>query len=314
VLKTINKTTLVNWLEGRGARRAAVIVNLLLAIVIARVLVSFSWLSLMDLNFGVVPPLAPPNVSLQQQNRVDDIAKLTRMDLFGVFQAPANPVQEQRPKEKEPPKPLQPLVLNLLGILYSPDQNIARAMIQERGKPEDVYSIGTQIANRATVTEITRDSVILVHNDRSRQVLNLEETLISDTPLEAQSLPGSSAAGGQEEAPQEAEPEQTTADAPNLSALREELVASPDKIIDYIRFAPVSRGRQFLGFRVSPGRNPEVFNQIGLRSGDIITSVDDVPLDNPQRGFEVAQKIASAQQLNLTVRRGGSERNITVRF
>lgn len=316
MLNTINKTTIINWLEGRGAKRTAVIVNLLLAILMAYALASLAWLSLMDMNFGVIPPLAPPSMEQQRPATQEDLSKLPQVSLFGVFTAPKQAAQERRPAEAQR-QTQQPLVLNLLGILYSPEQTIARAMIQERGKPEDVYAVGTQIANRAKVTEITRDSVILIHNDGSRQVLQLEEELISDTPLDssqgvAASKP-STAPPAQEPAVQEQE-EQEPSESMNLSGLREELVASPDKIIDYIRFAPVSRGRQFLGFRVSPGRNPEVFNQIGLRSGDIITSVDDVPLDNPQRGFEIAQKIASAQQLNLTVRRGGSERNITVRF
>lgn len=304
-MKKINKTTIINFFEGVGARRLAVLVSCVLVITIAWLLSGLIW-SMLDsphINLRSTPALT--SSTARQKGDERDFQQLAQRPLFGEHQtAVVNNKKEENTIERK--ETSRPLVLNLLGIVYSPTSSLARAMIQEQGKEDGVYAIGAKISNQATVERITEDSVYLVLSDDKRQILTLpnEKADLSKKAINESKTPVQKSATL-------AEPDTGNY---KLAGLREELITSPERIIEYIRFAPVSRGRQFLGFRVSPGKNADVFKQVGLRNGDVIKAVDQVPMDNPQRGFEVMQKIASAQQLELTVTRGGRDQNIIISF
>lgn len=309
-MKKINKTAVINFFEGPGARRIAIVVSGLLLVLIAWLLSGLFWLVVARPNEVMRAPPAETGAEQDRQISEQDIQLLSQRALFGEYRL-APPV----PDTPDTPPPVRkdtssPLVLNLLGIVSSPHNALARAIIQEQGKEDGIFAVGAQIAGRATVEQITPKTVALVLADGTRQVLTLPD---DGAPLSQGGTDNASAPlpDVDQAASDKVEPPLSP---PSLGGLREELVTNPERIVEYIRFAPVSRGRQFIGFRVSPGRNGDVFQQIGLRNGDIITAVDQVPMDSPQRGFEVVQKIASAQQINLTVSRGGSERNITISF
>lgn len=307
-MKRINKTAIINFFEGSGGRRVALAVSFLLLLLNAWLLAALFWL-LMTQPADSIRTL-PKEVGAKQEQEISEqeIQLLAQRALFGDYRSapPKEQEVEAPPVRKETSRPL---VLTLLGIVSSSDPQLARAVIQERGEEDAILAIGERISGRATVEQITSQTVALVLSDGTRQILTLndesanvrqEQRVTRSKPRAESELP--------------AERSEQLIPPPNLNHLREELVANPERIVEYIRFAPVSRGRQFVGFRVSPGRNGDVFQQLGLRNGDIIVAVDHTPMDSPQRGFEVIQKIASAQHIELTINRGGEDRNMTISF
>jgi general secretion pathway protein C len=69
---------------------------------------------------------------------------------------------------------------------------------------------------------------------------------------------------------------------------------------------------RFAGVRLSVGRDSELFSRTGLKPTDLITAVNGIPLDGPQRQAELMTSLRGAQSLQLTVRRDGREQQIGV--
>jgi general secretion pathway protein C len=107
-------------------------------------------------------------------------------------------------------------------------------------------------------------------------------------------------------------PAGNTDTAQMLGNIRDQLLNDPSKAADYLRIQPANVNGQQHGYRIYPGRDRSVFNGAGLRPGDLVTSVNGVQLDDPARALQMLGDLSSANTLNLTVERGGSQQAITV--
>jgi len=54
---------------------------------------------------------------------------------------------------------------------------------------------------------------------------------------------------------------------------------------------------------VFPGAEPGIFQIFQLEPGDILISVNDIPLDSTSRGLEVMRDLTAATELRLVVKR-----------
>jgi general secretion pathway protein C len=75
---------------------------------------------------------------------------------------------------------------------------------------------------------------------------------------------------------------------------------------------PVMENNRFVGVRLSVGRDSDLLARSGLRSSDVITAVNGIPLDGPQRQVELMNNLRDARQATLTVRRDGQLLQIPV--
>lgn len=82
------------------------------------------------------------------------------------------------------------------------------------------------------------------------------------------------------------------------------LETNPRALADLMRPVPVSENNRFVGFRLYPGNRPELFQQLGLRPGDLVTRVNGVELDSATRAAEVLQQLRDSQQVSVQLRRG----------
>jgi general secretion pathway protein C len=75
---------------------------------------------------------------------------------------------------------------------------------------------------------------------------------------------------------------------------------------------PVMEGGELRGYRMEPGSDPQLFNELGLRAGDIVTEVNGLPLANPALMGQVINQLSSAPQLNVVVNRNGTLENLSL--
>lgn len=61
-----------------------------------------------------------------------------------------------------------------------------------------------------------------------------------------------------------------------------------------------------------PGSNEKVFKALGLKPGDLLTALNQVPLDGAARGEEIMGTLASAGRVTVTLSREGREQNLTL--
>ena len=92
-----------------------------------------------------------------------------------------------------------------------------------------------------------------------------------------------------------------------LAQYRYALVNNPESLMDLVRAVPVQdeASGQTKGFRISPGKDRRLLGRFGLRSGDIVTGVNGVVLDNPLKALELMRELATATSVSLSVERNG---------
>ena len=74
---------------------------------------------------------------------------------------------------------------------------------------------------------------------------------------------------------------------------------------------PVLENGRFIGVRLAGARDVPVIAQLGLQPDDVVTSVNGIALDSPERAQEVARSLAGASAVKVTVRRNGKSENLS---
>ena len=184
------------------------------------------------------------------------------------------------------------LSLTLTGILAigEGDPN-GQAIISANRAQEKTYRIGQAIegANGATLHSVFADRVLLNRGGN----------------LETLRLPKETLSGGAAGAPRVRSPALApAAQAPNES-LRGIISQNASRLTDIVRLAPHVDGGQVVGFRVTPGRDKETFEALGIQAGDVVTDINGVVLDDASRGLQAFEALGEATMANVTVLREG---------
>ena len=66
-----------------------------------------------------------------------------------------------------------------------------------------------------------------------------------------------------------------------------------------------------IGVRLAGARDVPLIAQLGLQPDDVVTSVNGIALDSPERAQEIARNLAGASALNVTVRRNSKSENLS---
>lgn len=109
-----------------------------------------------------------------------------------------------------------------------------------------------------------------------------------------------------------AEPDEGGAN--NLADFRKAVLNNNMRLLEIASAQPYEENGKFVGFKLQPGSNVAMFNQVGLQPGDIATSVNGTPLDSPAAGMRALQGVANATQINLGIIRGGQPTTVSVSF
>jgi general secretion pathway protein C len=219
---------------------------------------------------------------------------ITTRDLLKV--AKARPASGERSLTGDAVRPLAGMGLALRGTITGPKE-IARAVIED-GSEQKLYRIGESIKG-ATVVAIFRNKVIMDVNGQE-QMLVVEETKsvasLASTGTRARErrprFPGS----------------QRMAAASGIP----DAMKNMDQFIGSARVVPYYRGGQPYGFRVSDVVEGAKIYELGVRSGDIIKSVNGVPIRTPEDALNAYQELQSNSSVDLEIERQGSTTRVTV--
>lgn len=220
------------------------------------------------------------------------LGAVARLHLFGQPQVAARPVPVEAPETR--------LNLTLRGVFAAAETDSGAAIIAAGNGDENFYRAGDPVSGGAILREVHPDRVILERAGRF-ETLRLPEGSRSGMEF---GLP-------EESAPPPAEHE---ADHVGLGDFRERLLQNPQEAFEMVQVSPVMEAGRIKGYRVAPGREPALFRRSGLRPGDVVTSVNGVPLDNPAQLNDVMRQLSAAEALDLTVDRKGRTQQVTVRL
>jgi len=330
--------------------RLAAPVNMLLVILLAYSLARLSWLWLLPLPTPVLAPTEQMATDTPESLTEDKEAKLTTITNWYLF----GKVEVAKPAPVAPPKPQAvpetKLNLKLVGIFASENKNFALAIVSESGGPECPVRIGEPIRdknckpvpNGPKLVQIFPDKIILSRGSNLETLSLPKETLGSTKPsapavpqpplimpappnVEAPPpvAPGDAGNIPPANAPAAPNPMEggATTDNPQIidaSAVGERLRSAggkgPEVLQELVGASPYTFNGQFQGFRLRPGRDRDLFRQLGLQAGDVITQFNGMSLTDPNQGMTVMQELLTADRVNLRVLRGGTELALTLKL
>jgi general secretion pathway protein C len=275
------------------ARHLPLACNLLLVLLIAASLARMAWLlyplpkSRFDLP--VPAPLPAPSGALPKVN----VEQIAAANLFGQRQATGAAAPVDAPETA--------LNLKLKGILAFGSETASRALIADGSGKEKPYAVGDDVPGGAILKAIHADRVILERSGRF-ETLRLERNksgggATSHTPPTAAAPAAASSTGGE---------------ATTLAELRNELLREPGKASQYVRLQPVYSDGKLQGYRLYPGANRTLFQQVGLRAGEMVTSVNGVQLDDAAKALQLLGDLREVSELTLTLDRGGETRTLNL--
>ena len=263
-------------------------VTFVLVIAIAYQLATLTWALMPGAAPTVDSPARNTETSGGAERPVADYSVLLNTHPWG--EAPKEPVEPI--VENVVDAPDTTLSLTLTGILASGegDPN-GQAIISANRGPEKTYRIGQAIesANGATLHSVFADRVLLNRGGT----------------LETLRLPKETLSGGAAGAPRVRSPALAPAAQAPQESLRGIISQNASRLTDIVRLAPHVDGGQVVGFRVTPGRDKDTFEALGFQSGDVVTDINGVVLDDASRGLQAFEALGEATMANVTVLREG---------
>ena len=276
-------------------KRLPVLVLLLLIMLFAQSLAQITWALLP--GEPPEPLLVATRVGSASQQVVKsgrtDITRISQWHLFGdakkVFAKPVAKVIDA---------PDTRLNLKLRGVLASSDPVAARAIIAGGKGAEDAYAVGDNLPGKAVLREIYADRVILEYRGRMETLRlpkdDLKGGVIANNQVSKARGRGVRQAG-------------TADNAVLLRQYRDALINNPQSLMNLVNASPVSeKGTGKLkGYRIRPGKDRKLLGRFGLKSGDVVTGVNGVALNNPIKALEIMRDLSTSTSVTLDVERNG---------
>ncbi|SEG50922.1 type II secretion system protein GspC [Vibrio hangzhouensis] len=245
-----------------------------------------------------VAPVVTSTASSVPSNTLQS-SDINNANIFGLYSREQKIIQA--PVVKDAPKTRLNVVL--VGSVVSSNPNLSLAVVANRGK-QGTYGIGEQIeGTRATVSAVMIDRIIISNSGRDETVM-LEG--LEYKKLELKQPPQGAASNIAGNNPVDVEEK--------LAAIRTTITQDPQQIFQYVRLSQVKQDGEIKGYRVSPGRDPELFNAVGLQNGDIAIALNGADLTDPAAMGQIYQSITELTELNLTVERDGQQHDIFIQF
>ena len=244
------------------------------------------------------------------QQRVLDIESLQSMNLFGAVGEVLEVVAPTQPAvdEVEANAAKTKLNLTLEGIVYSSDPAAAAAVIVHSGKQE-LFRVNDKIpvGQNVSLARVLLDRVILDNsgNFESLWLYDDEQSkAVASRPVPARSAK---------------EADERIADLRgdgNITDMaqdyRERLFDNPSSLAEVVRITPAQEAGQMIGYRISPGKDREQFERLGLKANDIVTGINGIDLNEPSNALEVYKLMRTAKEANFTISRNGEPLEILV--
>jgi len=285
---SIQQTDVFRILQSGNTRWFILGINLLLVVWIASLLASLTWglvtpqgdIRMEDIKTSPLPVDTDPNAQL--------IRQLPGWHLMGVATRNQIPVAVNTPIDA----PDTRLKLVLRGVYVSDEYGKARAIIADPKNKEEQYAIGDMLPGNAELSEVYPDRVILQRNGRYETL-----RLIPDSKSRKGIIQKSS-----RKTPTERYEKQ-------IREIRQNLKKGPKTLIQVVRPTPlIGIDGAMIGYTLQPGREPDLFNGLGLLPGDVVVQINDIRLDSKENGMRALRGIQSSNNTSLTILRDGQEK------
>lgn len=292
---SLQQADVFRMLQGRNTKWLIRGINLLLVVWIASLLASLTWsivtpqgnAQIESTGVSSLPVAADPNAEL--------IHQLPGWHLMGVVTKEQAPVVVNTPVDA----PDTRLKLILRGVFATEQSGKAQAIIADPKGEEEHYAVGDLLPGNAELSEVYPDRVILQRNGRY-ETLRLIPDDGSKIGAFTKRTPVTALAARHEQ---------------RIREIRREIKQSPRTLVEVVRPRPyMDEGGAMIGYTLQPGREPELFEDMGLQPGDVVVQINDVRLDSKENGMLALKSIQSGDNASMTILRDGQEQTMNFRM
>jgi general secretion pathway protein C len=282
----------IRVLQSRRTRLFIRVLNVLLVIWIASLVANLTWDLLAPEEAPEAVAVVPENTPVQANPDRQLVSQLPDWHLMGVVAKGGAPVKTNAPIDA----PETSLKLVLRGVFSSDDQGNARAIIADPRGKEEQYSVGDKLPGNAELSEVHSYKVILKRSGRY-ETLKMPQDGNSGSNIVRQPTPKKSAPQRSSGSPAE-----------RLRTVRETLRERPRDLYNLVKATPKRDEKGItIGYELKPGRDPELFAQVGLQEGDVAIQINDIRLDNAANSSRALKSVQSGDTVSVTVLRNGQE-------
>lgn len=203
------------------------------------------------------------------------------------------------------------LRIDLIGVVLAENTRFSRAILNLQGRQES-FAIGDVLpAGRAVNLVKVLSDRIIIDNAGRFEYINLYEN--SDKLL-AKAIQTDSV-----------QPQNMTAntdasidlsddeDISNVLAdLRNKVKNDPNSLYQLVNISPLMEDGELKGYKLAPGSMRAEFTKLGLKDGDVLTSVNGMQLNSPQAIGDVMSSLSNGGIADLELLRGDNIFNISV--
>jgi general secretion pathway protein C len=269
------------------------VLNVLLVIWIASLIANLTWDMLTPEEAPEPAAVVPANTPVEASEDRQLINQLPGWHLMGVVARGSAPVATSVPVDA----PETSLKLVLRGVFSSDDKINARAIIADPKGKEDQYAVGDKLPGNAELSEVHPYKVILKRSGRYETLKMLQDTKVGGMVTRKPTPP------------QRARPQRSSSSPQQrLRTVRENLRTRPRELYNLVKVMPKKNEQgKMIGYVLRPGRDPELFAQLGLQEGDVAIQINDTKLDNPSENEFALKSLLSGETVSVTVLRNGQQ-------
>ena len=239
----------------------------------------------------------PTPVSGSSASRVS-ISDLKELSLFGKADSGSNQPKISPVEEKITDAPKTSLSIQLTGVVASTAQQHGLAVIASSGS-QNTYSLGDKIkGTSASLKEVYADRIIITNSGRY-------ETLMLDGLKYETGGKANQQLQRAKSSVNKVDKRKDSQVAKELVSSRDELLADPSKLTDYLAISPVKSGGELQGYRLNPGKDRELFKKAGFKANDLAKSINGYDLTQMSQALEVMAQLPELTEISLMIEREG---------
>lgn len=232
----------------------------------------------------------PPPIARESRRPATYYAAIHTRDIF-------NSTKPEEEKPKEPPKPTE-LKLKLWGVAVH-DDGSSHCIIEDlTTHKQELYRINEKVPGNASVKSVEWDRVIL-DRDGQDEILDL-------VPAQGGPVPPRPVPAAVTQPQPSANPHIQQISETQYGIDKSEVDSALDnmnQLFTQIRAVPHFEGGKSTGFRLFAIRQNSIFDQIGLRNGDIIQKINGSDINDPTRALALFQELRNERELNVEILR-----------
>ena len=241
----------------------------------------------------------PPKLVAPKAPQPDYGSQVSRLHLMGKADVKTMMIADQNAPDTS-------LNLKLSGVLALGNGE-GFAIIENESKKHKYYQIDDEVTSGVTLSSVHADYVLLNRSGRNEKLSLPKATPTGTMKLNSNkvNVPQSAPRINQSDLDNDIDQGSSS----SLSSLKQQLTKNPSSLADHISISSANDAStgKFIGYRVNPNGNSSLFDDLGLMQDDVVVSINEIALDNPNKATQAFQKLVQASKLQMTVLREGTE-------